>query len=54
MFNELLDEAGLSKGRLAYLLGLSRSTVFSWKGDAPRYVIAYLECLIEVKSIKEH
>ena len=43
----LLERAGLNQAELARRLGLNYRTVSTWRGEAPRYVVAYLELLIE-------
>lgn len=47
-----LKEAGLSKVKLAYNLGISIKTIYSWDVP-PKYATAYLEQYIENRELKQ-
>lgn len=48
---DLLNELGWSKARLARESGLWPETVSRWQSP-PKWVIAYLEALVELKRLK--
>jgi transcriptional regulator with XRE-family HTH domain len=50
VFNELLKEAGLSKRKLALILGVAPYTVSRWKEDVPKYAIGYLKLRIAIRT----
>jgi len=50
-FLGLLARSGLSKRKLAKILGVDPSTVTNWKDDAPQYTIAYLKLYVAVKEL---
>ena len=49
-FRILLKRAGFSKAELARRLGVTAQTVSDWKGDPPRYALAYLGLYVKVKE----
>jgi len=50
--SSLCKKAGITKVELADVLGYKTSTVYRWGTVAPRHVIAYLECLIELNRYR--
>jgi transcriptional regulator with XRE-family HTH domain len=50
MFKELLKEAGLSKRKLALILGVKPYTASRWKEDVPQYAVAYLRLRIALRA----
>ena len=50
--DKLLERAGITKAELARRLGLTPNGVSKWKGNPPRYAVAYLECLIELNRYR--
>jgi len=51
-FQELLKRAGICKAELARRLNVSQSTVYRWSSNAPGYVVAYLELLVEYNRVR--
>lgn len=52
MFDEMLRRAGLRKADLARKLGITADAVSRWKGNPPKYAVAYLELLIEFNRVR--
>ena len=52
-FVALLNEAGISKSELAPLLGVSKSTISSWKDYPPQYDLWGLQNYIEGMECRE-
>lgn len=52
-FVDLLNEAGLSKSDLAPLLGVSKSTISSWKDRPPQYAIWGLQNYVAAMESRE-
>lgn len=46
-FDALLERAGITKAKLARVLGLNPCTVSQWSDRPPQYAVAYLELRIE-------
>lgn len=52
MFEKKLKRAGLSKAKLARILGLHPNSVSNWGSSPPQYATAYLELLIEYNRVR--
>ena len=52
-FKERLKRAGMTKNDFAERIGVSRSTVFSWGENPPKYADVVLELILENNAYRE-